>query len=116
LGGHFGPNDQAELYRNLVQAGVGHVVAVVSLSSQAVAQAWTQKNVGLLWIDGDHRYGAVSADYSCWSRFVVQDGLVAFHDQSVPGVRQLIGELVGDGQLVPAGNVESLSWFNPACE
>jgi len=113
FGGQFGPSDQAELYRNLVKARVGHIVAVVSLSSQAVAHAWTQKNVGLLWIDGDHRYPAVSADFHCWSRFVVPNGLVAFHDESAPGVKQLIGELVGKGRLLPAGNVEALSWFRP---
>jgi hypothetical protein len=96
-----------------VRARVGHIVAVVSLSSQAAAYAWTQKNVGLLWIDGDHRYPAVSEDFHCWSRFVVPNGLVAFHDASAPGVKQLVDELVGKGRLLPAGNVEALSWFRP---
>lgn len=116
FGGQFGPNDLAELYSNLVKARVGHVVAVVSLSSQAAARAWTQKNIGLLWIDGDHRYPAVCADYHCWSPFVVPDGVVAFHDRSAPGVAQLVGELVSKGQLQPAGNVEALSWFQAICE
>jgi predicted O-methyltransferase YrrM len=114
FGGQFGPSDQAELYRNLVRARVGRIVAVVSLSSQAAAHAWNQQNIGLLWIDGDHRYPAVSADYYDWSRFVVPSGLVAFHDASAPGVKQLVDELVGKGRLLPAGNVEALSWFRPS--
>ena len=116
FGGQFGPSDQAELYGNLVKARVGHIVAVVSLSSQAAAHTWTQKNVGLLWIDGDHRYAAVSADYNAWSRFVARDGLVAFHDRSAPGVEQLVGELVSNGRLLQVGNLEALSWFRTACE
>jgi predicted O-methyltransferase YrrM len=114
FGGHFGPNDQAVLYHNLVQAGVGHIVAVVSLPSQAAAQAWTQRNVGLLWIDGDHRYAGVSADYYCWVPFVIPDGLIVVHDRSAPGVAQLIGELLSNGRLVPSGNLEGLSWFRQA--
>ena len=116
FGGHFGPSDQAELYKNLVKAKVGHVVAVVSLPSQAVARAWNAKNVGLLWIDGDHRYAAVSADYHCWSPFVVPNGLIAFHDQSAPGVKQLLAEVVEKRRLQPAGTVEALSWFMPMSE
>ena len=116
FGGQFGPSDQAELYGNLVKARVGHIVAVVSLSSQAAAHAWTQKNVGLLWIDGDHRYAAVCADFNSWYRFVARDGLVAFHDRSAPGVEQLVAELVSNGRILQIGNLEALSWFRLVCE
>lgn len=116
FGGEFGPKDQAELYQNLVKAGVGHIVAVVSLPSQAAARCWDRKNVGLLWIDGDHSYEAVSADYKSWSRFLVKDGLIAFHDQLAPGVAQLLGELLDKGSLTPGGKVEALSWFKLAAD
>jgi hypothetical protein len=81
LGGQFGPQDQAELYRNLAMANIGEVVAVVSLPSEIVARSWSERNVGLLWIDGDHRYEAVHRDYHSWSRLFIADATVAFHDK-----------------------------------
>jgi predicted O-methyltransferase YrrM len=111
FGGQFGPDDQAELYRNLVKAGVGHIVAVVGLPSVSAASGWQARNVGILWIDGDHRYEAVKADYEAWRPFVVEDGIIAFHDTHAPGVKQLIQELVTDGWLTSLGKLGALSWF-----
>jgi predicted O-methyltransferase YrrM len=111
FGGRFGPEDQAALYRNIVAAGVGDVVAVVSLPSEAAARSWTDRNIGLLWIDGDHRYEVVSNDYKAWSGFVLADGTVAFHDRSAPGVAELLDELVLNRRLLPQGAVEALAWL-----
>ena len=111
LGGVFGPKDQAALYRNITRADVGDIVAVVSLPSRAVARSWTEKNVSLLWIDGDHRYEAVCSDYSAWSGFLIAGGIVAFHDRAAPGVAKLVEELVQNRQLLPQGDVEALAWY-----
>ena len=111
FGGRFGPEDQAALYRNIVRTGIGDLVAVVSRPSRDAACSWTDKNIGLLWIDGDHRYEAVSTDYNAWSRFVVAGGTVAFHDRCAPGVAQLIDQLVREHQLLPQGEVEALTSF-----
>jgi len=116
FGGHFGPEDQAALYRNIVRTGIGDLVAVVSRPSMATARSWTDKNIGLLWIDGDHRYEAVSTDYDAWSGFVVAGGTVAFHDCSAPGVARLIDELVLKRRLVSQGTVEALAWLTVAGE
>ena len=62
MGGRFGPQDMAALYRNLVKAQVGDTVAVVCLPSLVVARTWSKRTIGLLWIDGDHTYEAVRAD------------------------------------------------------
>ncbi len=111
FGGEFGPQDQAELYQNLVKARVGDMVAVVSLPSVDAAKSWSLRNVGLLWIDGDHSYEAVQADYEAWCNFLVKDGIIAFHDNYAPGVKQLTYKLMEEGKIVPVGQVESLSWF-----
>src|SRR6202035_2586214 len=51
-GGSFGPEDQAQLYRNLSRCSVGDLVHVVSLPSEQVAATWKTRNIGLLWLDG----------------------------------------------------------------
>jgi predicted O-methyltransferase YrrM len=110
LGGEFGPEDQAALYANLARAGVGALVSVVGLASAAVARGWSEQNVGLLWIDGDHRYEAVRADCDAWWRFVTPGGTIAFHDADTPDVRRIIGELREQGRIAVLGEMGRLLW------
>ena len=96
LGGSFGPADRRAFFENLLHAGVVEQVRLVNLSSEIVAPGW-QEPVGLLWIDGDHRYEAVRRDFECWAPHL--RGKVAFHDAIQPklGPFQLIEELLADG-------------------
>ncbi|HUJ10135.1 MAG TPA: class I SAM-dependent methyltransferase [Verrucomicrobiae bacterium] len=110
-GGQFGPPDMAALYANLAKAGVGETVAVVCLPSLIPAQAWRGRDVGLLWLDGDHSYEGVRADFDAWFPLVIHDGMVAFHDVDAPGVKQLLNEVARDGRVEFVGNVERLSWL-----
>ena len=68
----------------------------VNLSSEVVTPGW-QLPVGLLWIDGDHRYEAVRRDFEAWEPHL--RGYVAFHDtiQTNLGPRQLVDELLESG-------------------
>src|SRR5436309_8789565 len=96
LGGVFGPADRRAFFENLLRAGVVEQVRLVNLSSEVVAPGW-QLPVGLLWIDGDHRYEAVQRDFSCWEPHL--RGLVAFHDAIQPtlGSAQFVDELLANG-------------------
>jgi cephalosporin hydroxylase len=53
----------------------------------------------LLFLDGDHTYEGVHADFHTWSPLVRKGGVVAFHDTVVngtrdePGVRKFVEEL-----------------------
>jgi hypothetical protein len=96
LGGVFGPDDRRAFFENLLEAGVVEQVRLVNLSSEVVTPGW-QLPVGLLWIDGDHRYEAVKRDFTCWEPHL--RGKVAFHDaiQETLGPFQLIEELLSDG-------------------
>ena len=66
---------------------------------QTSAAVTRQRNIDLLFIDGDHTYGGVRADFDLWSPLVRPGGLIAFHDTVVngtrdePGVRRLCEEL-----------------------
>jgi len=111
LGGTFGPSDQANFYDNIVSAKVGEIVCSVSLPSLAAARSWSDRNVSLLWVDGDHSYKAVREDFEAWKSFVIRGGIVAFHDNSVPGVQTLIQELSCAKHIAPLGEVGALSWF-----
>jgi predicted O-methyltransferase YrrM len=96
LGGAFGAADRRAFFENLLHAGVVEQVRLVNLSSEVVAPGW-RLPVGLLWIDGDHRYEAVRRDFECWEPHL--RGVVAFHDAIQPtlGPARLIGELLASG-------------------
>jgi Methyltransferase domain len=96
LGGVFGPDDRPAFFENLLEAGVVEQVRLVNLSSEVVTPGW-QLPVGLLWVDGDHRYEAVRRDFASWEPHL--RGKVAFHDAIQPtlGPFRLIEELLADG-------------------
>jgi predicted O-methyltransferase YrrM len=111
FGGKFGPNDQRALYLNLVKAGVGHLVFIVSLHSLTAAKGWPHQDIDLLWIDGDHRYEAVRGDYNGWYPHVAIGGVIAFHDNDAEGIRAIINEITDAEQVRSLGQVDTLSWF-----
>lgn len=47
---------------------------------ERVDQIFPEKDVDFLFIDGDHSYGGVKADYQNYSQFVRPGGLIVFHD------------------------------------
>jgi len=54
------------------------------------------KEIDFLFIDADHSYESVKADYELWSPLVRNGGIIAIHDVtcgSCPGVMKLWGEL-----------------------
>jgi hypothetical protein len=79
LGGSFGPRDRVEFFFNMLRTDCAETVRVIGVSSEVVTKGW-DKPIGLLWIDGDHRYEAVKRDFTCWEPFILKQGLVAFHD------------------------------------
>lgn len=68
--------------------------------SVEVADEWTGGPVGLLFLDGDHRYEAVRADFLAWTPHLAPGAVVAFHDYTkglrctqFPGVVKLVDDL-----------------------
>jgi predicted O-methyltransferase YrrM len=116
FGGHFGPEDQAALYRNLTRAGVGHVVAVLCATSQAMARGWPERNVGLLWVDGDHSEAGVRGDYQAWRPHLAPGAVLAFHDADAPGVAALLADLDRDPAWTALGRRGRIAWFRAGCE
>jgi MMP 1-O-methyltransferase len=111
-GGRFGPEDQVALYRNLVRHGVGRTVKVICLPSIQAATSWSQRNIGLLWIDGDHSAEAVRADLNAWYPHLLDGGVVAFHDSHGEGVQSAINSASESKGLLVRGAVDTLTWLS----
>ena len=70
---------EADFRRNIEEAGIdSHVVAIIMTSEEAV-KGWNRP-VGLLWIDGDHRYEQAKQDFLLWEPHVIEGGTIAMHD------------------------------------
>jgi len=95
LGGRFGPADAGAFHRAMLETGSYHVVRLVSLSSEQVVPGW-RLPVGLLWIDGDHRYEGVRRDFESWRPHLLRGATVVFDDASDPsiGPYRVISELL----------------------
>lgn len=56
------------------------------------------KEIGLLFIDGDHRYEGVKRDFELYSAEVSDGGMIVFHDIANPkfGVQEFWREVKGE--------------------
>ncbi len=101
LGGRrqFGPEDRAAFFRAMTRTGAYKVVHLVNLPSRQAASGW-DRPIGMVFIDGDHSYDAVTSDLESWEPHVVPGGIVVLDDVTEPegGPRLAI-----EGALLPAG-------------
>jgi len=75
---------------NIKKAGVESIVVPMVMSSIEAVQGW-QKPIGILWIDGDHKYRGVRSDFFGWYPYVVEGGVIAMHDTlNRKGVRKFV--------------------------
>lgn len=108
LGGEFGPKDRCAFFRNIVRTGVCEIVRLVNLNSETASKGWN-KEVSLLWIDGDHSYDFAKRDFESWKAFVVNDGIIALHDSTERnlGPRRVVDEALASGEFMEIAKVDS---------
>jgi len=93
-----------------IRAGAAHAIRAAGMSdhitmvqdfSENAGLAWDGPKVELLYIDGDHREGAVRRDYAAWERHLSRHAAVLFDDyhEWFPGVINTVQRLVGKGLL-----------------
>ena len=77
------------------------IINLVNLTSDIVTPGWREP-VGLLFIDGDHSFEGVTSDFKCWAPFIVDNGIVVFHDSTdlSLGPHKLIESILKDGDYV----------------
>ena len=118
LGGTFGPNDKKDFFQLMLQSGAYQNVNLINLESTVLTKGW-DKPIGMLFIDGDHRYGSVREDYQCWYPHVIDGGIIAFDDS-----KQLRGKTLGSAEFVneiisagaePIETVGKISFFRKPC-
>ena len=68
-----------EFQQNLKKTGVASLVKPLVTTSKKAATSW-KGSIQLLFIDGLHDYKNSKLDYSLWSPFVAENGMIAFHD------------------------------------
>jgi len=69
-------------------------IKIIKGYSVEVAKSF-KGTINMLYIDGDHAYESVRADYNAWYPFLVKGGIVAFHDHEhpkYPGVVKFVAE------------------------
>ena len=98
LGGKFGVEDRRDFFKVMLETGAYQDAALINLPSDQVALSWTRP-IGLLFIDGDHRYHAVRGDFMRWMPHVLDGGIIAIDDSVNPNVgpTQLVAELTEKG-------------------
>jgi hypothetical protein len=103
---------------NIRGAGLaGHVEPHLAYSTD-VSATWSRP-IRLLWIDGDHSYAGVKADFDGFLSHLAPYGVVALHDalSNFEGpIRIFVEEMLRSDRFGPAGFVHSIAWaqFRPA--
>jgi len=99
-----------EIFRqNLDRAGASRMVTPIVQRSDQVGRVW-DKPIAFLWIDGDHSYEGAKADFDLFSPWVVDGGIIAFHDCDGEPVARAMSESfrqVGYGKI---GNVDTITY------
>lgn len=81
--------------RNVVRdfhqiSGDSHSAEIIA----SVANSFPEKDVDFLFIDGDHSYAGVKADFENYKGLVRPGGLIVFHDTiGIPDVKRFIDEI-----------------------
>ncbi len=101
-------NTYAVFLTNLSKAGVRDIVVPLVTTSDEAAK-WWQGSVGLLWLDGSHKYENVKRDLFLWKQYLVNGARVALHDCDQPGPARVAEEcLTGTNQLTVIDHVDTI--------
>ena len=107
----FGDADRVEWMKNILAFGVGAKVRPINLLSEQAVEGWTL-NIGMLFIDGSHDYDSVMRDTRLWLPFLLEGGIVAFHDVGnphAPDVDEAIGDRLKDKyQHIETANITAI--------
>lgn len=86
------------------ELGYSDRVQLVQAFSQDVAETWSGRPVGLLFVDGDHTKEGARRDIETWAPHLAPGARIAvddYHHPDWPGVAEAVDELVAEGFLRP---------------
>ena len=75
-------------------------IEIIKGDFTSISKIWN-KPIDILHIDGFHTYDAVKNDFTNWSSYVKDDGIIIFHDTAIPhfGINDFFRELNGGYKL-----------------
>lgn len=94
---------------NISKAEVEDLLIPVIKRSQEVAETW-DKPISLLWIDGDHSYEAAKQDFVLLGKWVLEGGIIAFHDSTQGNLPKLVVECFGAEGFTNVGLIDSVTY------
>jgi predicted O-methyltransferase YrrM len=97
---------------NLRNTGVEKHVEFHRKRSCELAEIWN-RDIRLLWIDGDHTYAGTKSDFDMFSRFLSNGAIVAIHDvlNNFEGtIRVFLEDVLLSKHFGPAGMCGSIGW------
>ena len=85
----FTAHNRGYFMQNVVSAGVADIVHPISLPSVQAARCW-EREIDLLFVDGQHDYESVLADLKAWYAYISVGGHILLHDYGLPGVQKAV--------------------------
>lgn len=89
------PATREAFERQVEEMGLAEGITQRRAFSLEAVKKW-RAPIGLLFIDGDHRYSGALGDFQAWGRYVVQGGVVVFddyHRRRRSGVRRAVEQV-----------------------
>lgn len=99
-----------EFMENIKDAYLDDVIVPIRKTSEEAFKEF-EREVGMLFIDGDHSYEMVKKDYDMWSTLLVSGGVLAFHDNNWEGPARVIEEVRNNGLYEEIGTAKTLTYF-----
>ena len=94
------PNTKRAFLDNLKKSNSSYLIESIFKFSQDAVKGW-DKEIGFLFIDGDHGYKEVKRDFEQWTKFVGYMGIVAMDDVGVyEGVSKFFKEVRANPEFV----------------
>lgn len=56
------------------------IITTFQMTSREARPLFPEKNIDILFIDGNHNYESVKTDYILWSPLIIPGGTIVFHD------------------------------------
>jgi predicted O-methyltransferase YrrM len=108
------PDGKRDTFREF-ERNTGAVAAFITpvrkRSDEIVASDFAQP-LDLIFIDADHSYSSVRGDYERVRNWVIDGGILAFHDCTYfESVSRVLGEVLASGSWQLSGSVDSLVWL-----
>lgn len=114
---HIGSREEKSSYtlpefrRNLRRHSVARYVKALVMKSEEAAWKWRSGKISFLWIDGSHEYKDVRKDFLLWEKYLIDGGVIAFHDSFYGGPSRVIENyIMRSGKFSGIGHVDYITF------